>query len=285
MELGIVGLGRMGASLGAALVEAGVAVHGHDRSAAAREAARGRGLSVHDDLAALARCDAVVTSLPSPEAVRDVVATLGTLLRPGARVIETSTCAPGLAHACAAELAEREVSFVDCPVSGKAPELTLLVGGTAGALGDAEPLLRHAAGTVVHLGRTGAGYAVKLLHQYLKYARFLVAAEALTFAEHEGLDLEATLAALRAGTAALPGLASAEEYFEHDADAVARRAPAATIAKDVALTAAMFAEAGFASPSFDALAALFLDPAVRSERPYPEVIDLLPALRFDQESR
>jgi 3-hydroxyisobutyrate dehydrogenase-like beta-hydroxyacid dehydrogenase len=227
-----------------------------------------------------------VTSLPTESAVRSVVTALGERLRPGATVVETSTCGPRLAHACAATLAQRGVRFVDCPVSGRAPELTLLVGGPEGVLGAAEPILRHAATSVVHLGATGAGYGVKLLQQYVKYARFLVAAEALTFAERLGLDVPATVAALSAGTGALPGLASAEEPFLHDDAAVARRAPAATIAKDVALTRAMFEDAGFDSPSFRALAQLFLSPEVDAmrDRPYPEVVDLLPAFRFDEET-
>ena len=172
-------------------------------------------------------------------------------------------------------------------MSGKAPELPILVGGTPGVPGEAEAVLEHAAASIVRLGVLGAGNSVKLLQQYVKYARFLVAAEALTFAAHEGLDIEATVEVLSAGTGAQPGLASAEEYFLQDAAALLRRAPVSTISKDVELARAMFSDAGFHSQSFDSLAEFFLaaDSDDMHDRPYPEVIDLLPHFRFAQESR
>jgi 3-hydroxyisobutyrate dehydrogenase-like beta-hydroxyacid dehydrogenase len=286
--IGIVGLGRMGASLGKALAQAGVPVQGFDLSSEARERARALGIVVHESLADLAAsCDAVATSLPTAAAVRSVVFDLGDAMPEGALVIETSTSGPTFAHAASERLARRGVRFVDCPVSGKAPELAILVGGTPGVLGEAEAVLEHAAASIVHLGALGAGYSVKLLQQYMKYARFLVAAEALTFAAHEGLDIEATVEALSAGTGAQPGLASAEEYFLQDAAAVLRRAPVSTISKDVELAREMFSDAGFHSPSFDSLAEFFLaaDSDDMHDRPYPEVIDLLPHFRFAQESR
>lgn len=282
MELAIVGLGRMGSSLARALVQGGVSVNGFDTLPGAREHAHRLGVQVFDELAELAaRSDVVVTSLPTVVAVRDVVLELGRLLPAGARVVETSTCAPAFAREATAVLEERGVRFVDCPVSGKPPATTMLVGGAPGVLGDAEEVLA-AVGTIVHLGTSGAGYGVKLLQQYIKYARFLVAAEALTFAEHQGLDVPETVRALAASTGARPGLATAEEYFLDDAEAVASHAPVATIAKDMELTRAMFRDAGFDSPSFTALAEFFLGAGTTdvSDRPYPEVIESLSGLRF-----
>jgi 3-hydroxyisobutyrate dehydrogenase-like beta-hydroxyacid dehydrogenase len=221
----------------------------------------------------------VATSLPTAAAVRSVVCDLGDAMPEGALVIETSTSGPTFANAASARLARRGVRFVDCPVSGKAPELPILVGGTPGVPGEAEAVLEHAAASIVRLGVLGAGNSVKLLQQYVKYARFLVAAEALTFAAHEGLDIEATVEVLSAGTGAQPGL--------QDAAALLRRAPVSTISKDVELARAMFSDAGFHSQSFDSLAEFFLaaDSDDMHDRPYPEVIDLLPHFRFAQESR
>jgi 3-hydroxyisobutyrate dehydrogenase-like beta-hydroxyacid dehydrogenase len=165
--------------------------------------------------------------------------------------------------------------------------LTILVGGEQGVLGDAADVLELAASAIVYLGRPGDGYTAKLLQQYVKYARFLVAAEALTFAQHEAMDLSATLAALQAGTGALPGLGSAEDYFLGDGPAVAARAPVSTITKDLELTRTMFVEAGFRSPSFESLAEFFLaaDSEALHDRPYPEVVGLLEAFRYSQEAR
>ncbi|MEU4482641.1 NAD(P)-dependent oxidoreductase [Micromonospora sp. NPDC023966] len=283
MEVAIIGLGRMGLSLARALVGAGVSVSGCDVSLAARERAAGDGVRVADDLAGVAsRSDVVITSLPTVAAVRGVVFELGTLMRPGTLVVETSTCAPAFGREAVERLAARGVRFVDCPVSGKPPVMTMLIGGAPGVLGGAEQVLAAAVRTMVHLGKPGAGYGVKLLQQYIKYARFLVAAEALTFAESEGLDVPETVRALSAGTGALPGLATAEEHFLGDAAAVASHAPVTTIVKDLELARAMFHDAGFESPSFFALSEFFLAAGAvgLEERPYPEVIDLLSDFRF-----
>ncbi|PXY24528.1 hypothetical protein BA062_26945 [Prauserella flavalba] len=273
----------MGSSLARALVQAGVSVNGFDTLPSVREHAHRLGVKVFDQLAeAAARSDVVVTSLPTVAAVREVVLELGRLLPAGACVIETSTCAPAFAQEATASLGQRGVRFVDCPVSGKPPAMTMLVGGAPGALGDAENVLSAAAGTIVHLGTSGAGYGAKLLQQYIKYARFLVAAEALTFAAHQGLDVPETIRALAASTGARSGLATAEEYFLDDAEAIASHAPVATIAKDMELTRGMFRDAGFDSPSFAALAEFFLaaNTSAVSDRPYPEVIELLSGFRF-----
>ena len=287
MDIAVVGLGRMGSSLARAMVGAGAAVSGFDLSAEARERSARDGVRIHDELrAAVEHTPVVLTSLPTTAAVRAVVLGLGELMPSGGLVIEPSTCHPGFAREAVERLADREVRFVDCPVSGKPPATAMLVGGEEGVLGDAEALIAGAVETLVHLGKPGAGYAVKLLQQYVKYARFLVAAEALTFAEHEGLDVAETIRALEAGTGALPGLATAEEVFRGDSAAVASHAPVATIAKDVELAAAMFDEVGFSSPSFAALAALFqaTDSQALMDRPYPEIVSLLAELRFRQDN-
>jgi 2-hydroxy-3-oxopropionate reductase len=195
-----------------------------------------------------------------------------------------STCAPAFATQASTLLARRGITFVDCPVSGKPPAMTMLVGGADGVLGEAEQVLGAAVSTLIHLGRLGGGYEAKLLQQYVKYARFLVGAEALAFARERGLDVAQTARALASGTGGRPGLATAEEHFLGDAAAVAAHAPTSTIVKDVELTRAMFAEAGFASPSLSALADFFLAAADRGmvDRPYPEVVDLLPGFRFSK---
>lgn len=285
MRLVVVGLGRMGSALAGALVASGAAVGGFDISADAREQARAAGVDVAASLVeAVAAADVVVTSLPTSAIVREVVDQLADLMPAGSMLLEMSTCSPAFATYASTLLAARDITFVDCPVSGKPPAMTMLMGGAPDALGEAGPVLDAAVSTLIPLGRLGGGYEVKLLQQYVKYARFLVGAEALVFARERGLDVAETARALAAGTGGRPGLATAEEHVLGDAVAVATHAPTSTIVKDVELTGAMFAEAGFASPSFAALADFFLAAADRgmTDRPYPEVVDLLPGFRFSK---
>jgi 3-hydroxyisobutyrate dehydrogenase-like beta-hydroxyacid dehydrogenase len=285
MRIGIVGLGRMGLSLARALVASGTEVHGYDRSTEAAELARAADVAVHGSLGELAGAvDVVVTSLPTVAAVRETATALAGVLRPGSLVVETSTCDPALAIELSALLDRSGVRFVDAPVSRKAPAMTMLIGGTADVLGAAAEPLGSVARSLVYVGELGGGYRVKLLQQYLKYARFLVASEALAFAGRIGLDLPAVIEGLGSGTGAEAGLATAEEFFEGDVAAIAAHAPTATIVKDIELAARMFADAGFASPGFQALREFFLAAGATElvDRPYPEVAQLLEGFRFPE---
>jgi 3-hydroxyisobutyrate dehydrogenase-like beta-hydroxyacid dehydrogenase len=285
MRLVVVGLGRMGGALACALVASGADVAGFDLSEEARGRAASAGVDVAMSLAAaVADADVVITSLPTSASVREVVDELAGLMPAGSMLLETSTCSPSFATYASALLAPGGITFLDCPVSGKPPVMTMLVGAAPGGLGEVEQVVGAAVSTLIPLGRLGAGYEVKLLQQYVKYARFLVGAEALAFAQAQGLDVAQTARALMSGTGGRPGLATAEEHFLGDAAAVASHAPTSTIVKDVELTRVMFQHAGFSSPTFSALAEFFLSAADHgmTDRPYPEVVDLLPGFRFSK---
>jgi 3-hydroxyisobutyrate dehydrogenase-like beta-hydroxyacid dehydrogenase len=285
VDIAIVGLGRIGTALARALLANDVVVHGYDIDSTARSRATDAGVVVHSDLDTLATSSStIITSLPSVAAVRQVVAALAAVVRPGTLILETSTCGPPLVVELGELLGPAGARLVDAPVSGKPPAMAMLIGGAPGVLGDAEAPLTAVVRDLVHLGRPGAGYTAKLLQQYVKYARFLVAAEAITFAEAEGMDVPETVRALLAGTGAVAGLATAEEYFAGDRVAIDHHAPLSTITKDVELARTMFADAGFASPSFAALAEFFLDAgaAELSDQPYPDIAALLPTYRFPE---
>ena len=116
-RIAVIGLGTMGLPMARHLVAAGRDVVGCDLDPARVQAlgAGGRG----DPGEAAAGADAVVLSLPSPEAVEDVV--LGEdgvrrAARPGTLLADMSTGPPDLARRLAAECGELDV--LDAPVSG-----------------------------------------------------------------------------------------------------------------------------------------------------------------------
>ncbi len=99
----------------------------------------------------------------------------------GAALLDMSTCNPEVAAIIgqAYDAAGRRF-FVDCPpVSRKAPNMTVLVGGPSGVLGPDADVLAAVSRTLVYCGHRGAGYATKLLNQHVKYSWYLASAEAL----------------------------------------------------------------------------------------------------------
>jgi 3-hydroxyisobutyrate dehydrogenase-like beta-hydroxyacid dehydrogenase len=129
-------------------------------------------------------------------------------LRPGALVIDCSTIAPSSSSRLAARLAERDIGYLDAPVTGgtegaQAGTLSVLVGGSPADLERARPLLEVIGGRITHFGAVGAGQRAKAVNQVLVAGSYAAVAEALALAlaERLGLDRPQVVEALKGGAA------------------------------------------------------------------------------------
>ena len=123
----------------------------------------------------------------------------------GLLVIDMSTISPVATRRFAQRLAEREVEFVDAPVSGgpvRAADgtLTIMVGASRAAFERAKPVLR-AMGVPHHLGPVGMGETVKLVNQIIIANVMIANVEGLVFAREAGADLGEVCAVLASATA------------------------------------------------------------------------------------
>jgi len=276
----------MGTALAASLLAEGFGVCCHDIRPGAAEPVLTRGAVWAPDARTVARsCNLVITFLPGPAEVADVAldAHHGVLagLRPGALMLDMSTCGPDTAALLGAEFDRAGLLFVDCPVSRKAPDMTVLVGGAPGVLGDAGPVLERVSRAVVYCGFRGAGYMTKLLNQHVKYAWYLASAEALALARQLGLDPDVTASAIEQSSGGESGFSTAAKYFSGDADGMSVHAPASTIEKDMNLAKAMAAAAGVGCRTLDVTADFFTAAGATPFRdlPYPHSCELLAGLR------
>lgn len=205
-RVGFIGLGNMGSRMAARLVGAGFEVAGYDvrtdRAAAA-------GAAPAPTIAAAAEgARAVLVSLPDSSAVEAVVEGVGGLLsacRPGQIVVDLSTSAPASTRRLHAELGARGIELVDAGVSGGAAaaergELTIMAGGSAGALDAVRDVLAPLAGKVVHMGGSGAGHSTKLLNNFLNAVALAATAEVIVAGRKAGLDLERLLDVLNSSS-------------------------------------------------------------------------------------
>ncbi|MCD5345353.1 NAD(P)-dependent oxidoreductase [Agromyces sp. S2-1-8] len=192
-----IGLGHMGGPMSANLVAAGHAVRGVDPMSEAREAAASRGVAVVDSVAeAVAGADAVFTSLPRSEHVREVYAGDGGVWATapaGVLLLDTSTVDVETSRWCHEESARRGFRFVDSPVSGgiagaAAGSLTFMLGGDADATADARELVEPMAGHVFELGGPTLGIAAKLANNLMLFVSLLGVAEGAALADSLGLD-------------------------------------------------------------------------------------------------
>jgi 3-hydroxyisobutyrate dehydrogenase-like beta-hydroxyacid dehydrogenase len=276
----------MGVALTESLLDAGWPVLCYDIRPGPVAAMVARGAAEATSPRALAEdSDVVLTFLPGPDQVRDVALDpeTGVLagLRPGGAMLDMSTCGPDLAEVLGEAFDAAGRRFLDCPVSRKAPHMTVLVGGPAGALGEDEEVLAAVSRVIVHCGRRGAGYAVKLLNQQVKYSWYLASAEALIVGAALGLDAETVATAIEESSGSDSGFSTAAKFFRGDAAGIATHAPSSTIEKDLALAEAMAAEAGVRSRLLSAAVDFFatVGGTPYRGRPYPESSALLRELR------
>ena len=142
------------------------------------------------------QADVLITSLPSPKVVEEVV--LGgdgvrKAGRSGATLIEMSTSPPALERRLAASLAERDIHLLDAPVSGgpigaDVGTLAIMVGGERDVFEAQRPLLEKLGGLVVHAGEVGAGQVLKLMNNTIVAAEMVAISECCAILEREGVD-------------------------------------------------------------------------------------------------
>ncbi|WP_313173037.1 phosphogluconate dehydrogenase (NAD(+)-dependent, decarboxylating) [Stenotrophomonas sp.] len=203
MELGMIGLGRMGANMAQRLQRAGIAVTGFDPGEQARAQVAGHGIATVDGLQAL------VQALPAPRALwlmvpsKAVDATLDVLLpllSAGDVVIDGGNSWYKASLQRAARSAEAGVAFVDCGTSGGVWGLQegycLMVGGEAEAVARLSPVFKALAPAAdrgwAHVGPVGAGHFSKMVHNGIEYGMMQAYAEGFALMEKKaefGLDL------------------------------------------------------------------------------------------------
>ena len=194
MRIGFIGTGTMGTPIARCLVAAGHQLTVYDIRREATQTLHKQGASVADTPRAVAQTSEVVfTSLPGPSqfeaAMLEPQSGILAGLQPGAVHIDLTTNAPGTIRGLTAACGERGVDFLDAPVSGRPPTMTVMAGGEAAVFARCRPLLEAIAKNVFHVGPNGAGCVAKLVTQYLGYTNFIAALEGMLVAAKAGIDL------------------------------------------------------------------------------------------------
>ena len=206
MDLGFVGLGKMGLNMVTRLIRGGHRIVAFDRSpeAVARAQAVGaKGVSSLEDLVtALALPRAVWVMVPAGEPTDSTVAALGGLLSAHDVIIDGGNTNFMDDRRRAQELASRRVHYVDAGTSGGIWGLKegycLMVGGDADVCQRLEPLFRTLAPEdgYLRVGEHGAGHYVKMIHNAIEYGLMQAYAEgfSLMHASEYSIDLPAVAA-------------------------------------------------------------------------------------------
>lgn len=208
--IGFIGLGLMGRPMSMNLLKAGYPLTVWNRtSSRAQELVSAGAKLAKSPPEAAASSDFLFTIVSDPPALETILwGPNGALpaLKKGATYIDSSTVSPALARKIAAACAERGVRFLDAPVTGgdwgaKKGELVFMVGGDAGALKDAEPILGVMGKKWFHLGPPGAGQTIKLAMNLILALQVDALAEALALVAGAGLPGEKLVEVLQSSMA------------------------------------------------------------------------------------
>jgi 3-hydroxyisobutyrate dehydrogenase len=199
-RIGFIGIGNMGVPMAANLIRSGYELTAYDiASDRAERFAQEHGARAATSLADLGdRSELVVTMLPTGREVRSVLleAEAGALaahLQPGSYVLDMSSAAPVGTRELGRQLAARQITLVDAPVSGGVPRakdgtLAIMIGGDASAVAAVKPVLMRMGTKLFEVGSLGCGHAMKALNNFLAGTSFAAASEAVRVGRQFGLD-------------------------------------------------------------------------------------------------
>jgi 3-hydroxyisobutyrate dehydrogenase-like beta-hydroxyacid dehydrogenase len=217
-SIGIVGLGLVGQALAARLLGAGFGVVGFDLRAEARAAFAAAGGGAVDSVRAVgAKAQWVVLAVFDSRDVVSVLEAADGLLADGhlvRSVIDCSTGDPEVLAALAGRLAQRDVAFIEGPLSGSSQQIaagdaTQLLGGEADAIASCDAVLQALASQRIHVGAAGMAAKAKLATNLVLGLNRAALAEGMVFAESLGIEPGKFLALVLA-TPARSGAAEAK---------------------------------------------------------------------------
>jgi 6-phosphogluconate dehydrogenase len=200
MEIGFVGLGRMGGNMVTRLLRAGHRVVAFDRApaAVAETVSEGaRGIAGLEELASTLAPPRIVWSmLPAGVPTDATISSLAGILAAGDLIVDGGNTRYTDDVRRARDLAARGIEYVDAGTSGGVWGLQqgycLMVGGEARAVGRLAPVLDALAppGGWLHVGAVGAGHYVKMIHNGIEYGMMQAYAEGFELLESSAYALD-----------------------------------------------------------------------------------------------
>jgi 3-hydroxyisobutyrate dehydrogenase len=205
MQVGFIGLGRMGTGMALNLRKAGYAVAVHDVREESARPHLAAGSTWAPSVADVGRvADVLFTSLPGPKEIQEVAQVLLTVMRPGSVWFDLTTNSPTVVREICGRFADKKIAMLDAPVSGgpsgaASGKLAIYVGGERETFEQHRKLLDSIGDEVMHVGVIGAGNSAKLAHNCASFALRLMLAEVFSLGVKAGVEPAALWHAMRQG--------------------------------------------------------------------------------------
>jgi 3-hydroxyisobutyrate dehydrogenase len=213
MNIGFIGIGRMGSPMARFMLQGGLKLTVCDPNPEMVKKAVSHGATAAASIAECAKAsDVVFSSLPNDAILRAGALGEGGIvasLKPGGIYIDTSTVSPAISAEIAQAAGARGIQYVRMPVSGnsnsaEAGELTALVSGPAEAWKKIEPMVEKFTVARVYVGDAEQARYMKLVINLVVANTASVLAEALALGRKGGLEWSTMLDGLSASTVGSP---------------------------------------------------------------------------------
>jgi 3-hydroxyisobutyrate dehydrogenase-like beta-hydroxyacid dehydrogenase len=197
MNIGFIGVGKMGVHMAGNVLEAGYTLYVNDLKKEAAEPLLEKGAKWEHTPKRIAElCPVVLSCLPAPPDVEKVVYGANGLMegwKEGDIYVEMSTNSPSLIRRVAADAKAKGVDVIDAPVSGgtKGAEeatLAIMVGGEASILEKVHKVLESIGKNIFHLGDIGCGNIAKLVNNMISSTCNAITAECFVLGAKAGID-------------------------------------------------------------------------------------------------
>lgn len=209
MRIGFIGIGQMGKHMAGHLLAAGYELTLHDLSKKSAELLLSKGAAWAESPVEVARsCRIVITSLPAPRDVEEVVYAVNGLKsawKRGDIYVDMSTNSPSTIRRIAEDAAGMGVSVLDAPVSGgtagaEKGTLAIMVGGDQAILEKVRPLLQVMGKSIFPVGVVGCGNIAKLVNNLIALTTNAITNEGFVLGVKAGIDPQVLWDILRVST-------------------------------------------------------------------------------------
>ena len=205
-KVGVIGLGNMGRGIAKNIAGAGHELMVWDVSETARTAqADIARICPPEEMAKDA--DIIIFVVPGSEQIDSCLDPILAAARPGLILWDFTTSDPVYTKKLARRAGEAGVPYMDAGMTGGGAKgadegtMTLMIGGDENVLERSKPVLEACAGKLIHLGPSGAGHTMKVVHNLITHTNFLACSEAGRLAEAAGIELADMIKVFNAGNA------------------------------------------------------------------------------------
>ncbi len=207
-KITFLGLGAMGYPMAGHLANHGLNVTVFNRTFATAEKWQSEytGELAKTPEEAVKDADIILTCVGNDNDVREIYNKILSAAKSGAILVDHTTTSAIIARTLYQEAKDRELSFIDAPVSGgqagaENGVLTVMAGGDQDAYDKVLPILDIYAKACTRIGETGQGQVLKMVNQISFIGTLQGLSEALTFAKAEGIDGKTVVDVLQHGAA------------------------------------------------------------------------------------